>query len=190
MFFSIVGDFSEIGFSATGVPMLQLFYQALNHRAGAIVLEALIIATLVGCMVACHTYQSRLCWSFARDRGLPAHNWLSKVHKDLDVPLNAHFTSCSIVAILGCMYLASLTAFNSYVDANTLEPLADILQNDHRVHSSSIPELCYPSHLPTRSRPLQHQARPILARTRRSLCKCRSTSLDALHAGHVLISLR
>ena len=113
MFFSIVGDFSEIALSATGVPILEVFNQALRHKAGAIVLEALIIATGLGCLVASHTWQSRLCWSFARDRGLPAHQWLSKVHKGLDVPLNAHFVSCVIVAIMGCLYLASLTAFNS-----------------------------------------------------------------------------
>lgn len=113
MFFSIVGDFADVAASSTGVPILELFYKALNHTAGAIVLEALIIATGLGCLVASHTWQSRLCWSFARDRGLPAHKWLSKVDKRIDVPLNAHFVSCVIVAIMGCLYLASLTAFNS-----------------------------------------------------------------------------
>lgn len=113
MFFSIVGDFSAILTTATTVPILELFYQALNNRAGAIVLEALIIATGLGCLVASHTWQSRLCWSFARDRGLPGHRWLSQVHPRLDVPVNAHFVSCVIVAIVGCLYLASLTAFNS-----------------------------------------------------------------------------
>ncbi|KAH7090510.1 choline transport protein [Paraphoma chrysanthemicola] len=117
MFFSIVGDFADILTTATLVPILEVFYQALNHRAGAIVLESLIIATGLGCLVASHTWQSRLCWSFARDRGLPAHRWLAKVHPRLDVPLNAHFVSCVIVAIMGCLYLASLTAFNSMITA-------------------------------------------------------------------------
>jgi choline transport protein len=113
MFFSIVGDFSDILATTTLVPILEVFYQALSNKAGAIFLEALIIATGLGCLIASHTWQSRLCWSFARDRGLPAHRWLSQVHKGLDVPLNAHFVSCVIVAIMGCLYLASLTAFNS-----------------------------------------------------------------------------
>lgn len=113
MFFSIVGDFSDILSTATLVPILEVFYQATSNKAGAIVLEALIIATGLGCLVASHTWQSRLCWSFARDRGLPAHRWLAKVHPTLDVPLNAHFVSCVIVAVMGCLYLASLTAFNS-----------------------------------------------------------------------------
>lgn len=113
MFFSIVGDFQDIVGSATLVPILELFYKALNNKGGAIFLEALIIATGLGCLVASHTWQSRLCWSFARDRGLPGHQWLSKVHPTLDVPVIAHFASCVIVAIVGCLYLASLTAFNS-----------------------------------------------------------------------------
>ncbi|KAH8730639.1 amino acid/polyamine transporter I [Phaeosphaeriaceae sp. PMI808] len=116
-FFSIVGDFTDILTTSTLVPILEVFYKGSNSRAGAIVLEALIIATGLGCLVASHTWQSRLCWSFARDRGLPAHRWLSQVRKGPNVPLNAHFTSCVIVAIMGCMYLASLTAFNSMITA-------------------------------------------------------------------------
>lgn len=117
MLFSIVGDFQDVANSLTGVPVLQLFYNALNNTAGAIALEALIICTGLGCVIAGHTWQSRLCFSFARDRGVPAHKWLSKVDPKLDVPLNAHFTSCVIVTIVGCMYLASTAAFNAMSSA-------------------------------------------------------------------------
>jgi choline transport protein len=113
MFFSIVGDFADVLTTSTLVPILEVFYQASSSKSGAIVLESFIVATGLGCLVASHTWQSRLCWSFARDRGLPAHRWLAQVHKGLDVPLNAHAVSCVIVAIMGCLYLASLTAFNS-----------------------------------------------------------------------------
>ncbi|KAI9880744.1 MAG: hypothetical protein M1830_000633 [Pleopsidium flavum] len=111
MFFSMQ-DLDGLFATLTGVPILELFYQALGVKAGAIVLEALIIATGIGCMIASHTWQSRLCWSFARDRGLPFARFLSHVHPTLDVPLAAHFVSCVIVAILGCLYLGSYTAFN------------------------------------------------------------------------------
>lgn len=113
MFFSVVGDWSEIVVSPTGVPILELFSRALNNKAGAVILEVMIIATGLGCLIASHTWQSRLCWSFARDRGVPGHQWLSKVHPKLDVPVNAHMASCMIVAIVGCLYLATGTAFNS-----------------------------------------------------------------------------
>lgn len=112
MFFSIVGDFGEIAATSTLVPILELFYRALGCKAGAIVLECLIIATGVGCLIASHTWQSRLCWSFARDRGVPGHQYLSKVHPTLDVPIVAHTVSCIIVAAVGCLYLGSYTAFN------------------------------------------------------------------------------
>ncbi|KNG50280.1 choline transport protein [Stemphylium lycopersici] len=109
IFFSIVGDFAEIGASATGVPILEIFFRALESKAGAVVLEALIIATGLGCLVASHTWQSRLCWSFARDAGLPAHAWLARVHGGLDVPLNAHlrrWSACMITACIVLLYLS------------------------------------------------------------------------------------
>lgn len=60
MFFSINGDFQDIANSATGVPILQLFYSALTGRtgqvAGAIVLESLIICTGMGCLIASQTW--------------------------------------------------------------------------------------------------------------------------------------
>lgn len=118
MFFSIVGDFEDIANSATGVPILALFYSALNNRAGAIVLESLIICTGIGCLIASHTWQSRLCWSFARDNGVPGSQWLSQINKTLDVPLSAHIVSSLIVAAVGCLYLGSYTAFNRYVSVS------------------------------------------------------------------------
>lgn len=111
IFFSIQ-DLQDLFKTPTGVPILALFYQALVSKAGAIALESLIMATGVGCLIASHTWQSRLCWSFARDGGLPFSKSLSKIHPTMDVPVLAHFVSCVIVAILGCLYLGSYTAFN------------------------------------------------------------------------------
>lgn len=121
-FFSIAQFFSmnnleELQTTPTLVPFLQLLYQALNNTAGAIVLEAMFMATGVWCLVASHTWQSRLCWSFSRDGGLPGSKFLSKVDHRVDVPLRAHFASCFIVLLLGLLYLGSYTAFNSMVTA-------------------------------------------------------------------------
>ena len=116
MFFSM-NNLDQLFATLTGVPILELFYQALRNKAGAIVLEVLIIVTGVGCLIASHTWQARLCWSFARDRGLPGSRFLATVNRQLDVPLWAHLVSCVIVAILGLLYLGSYTAFNSMVTA-------------------------------------------------------------------------
>lgn len=112
LFFSIK-DLNQLINSPTGVPVLELYYQALENKAGAIVLESLLVATGMGCLIACHTWQSRICWSFSRDLGLPFHQWLSLNTKWIDVPFNSHAASSFIVGLLGLLYLGSTTAFNS-----------------------------------------------------------------------------
>lgn len=116
LFFSM-GSLDALTSTPTLVPILALFNQALQGRAGAIVLEALFIATGIWCLVASQTWQSRNCWSFARDAGLPFSKFLSHVDPRVDVPLRAHFVSSLIVAVLGLLYLGSYTAFNSMVTA-------------------------------------------------------------------------
>ncbi|KAE8423921.1 hypothetical protein BDV36DRAFT_278914 [Aspergillus pseudocaelatus] len=90
-----MNDFDSIAATVTGVPVLELFLQALDNKAGA----------------------ARLCWSFARDNGLPGSRYLSQVHPTLLVPVWSHLASTLIVSILGCLYLGSYTAFNSMVTA-------------------------------------------------------------------------
>ncbi|KAL8962106.1 MAG: hypothetical protein Q9193_001440 [Seirophora villosa] len=111
LFFSMT-DVEGLSGTSTKVPILALFYQALRGKAGAIALEALVIATGLGCLMASHTWQSRLCWSFARDRGIPASSFFSKVNGRLHVPFRAHLLSSVLVSIVGCLYLGSYTAFN------------------------------------------------------------------------------
>ena len=210
MFFSL-NNFDDVLNTPTLVPILELFNQALVNKAGAIVLESLIIATGIGCQIASHTWQSRLCWSFARDKGLPGGKYLSHVHPKLDVPLQAHFVSCVVVAVLGCLYLGSSTAFNRYVKLaslqnescgstpstreSTLASLGSDLgsnantpktQHDHGVHRPALHFLRHPRRLPPDQRPQQHQARPLLARPHRSLRQLRPLVLDPLYVDHVL----
>lgn len=114
MFFS-VHNLSAILESSTGMPILDIYYQALNNKAGAICLGVLILLTACGCTIASHTWQARLCWSFSRDNGLPLSKYLSVIDPKLGVPLNAHLFSSVFVALLGFLYLASDAAFNSMV---------------------------------------------------------------------------
>ncbi|KAK5064344.1 hypothetical protein LTR84_000177 [Exophiala bonariae] len=111
-----IQDLESVTFTATGVPIIEIFRQATSNT-GACLLESLIILTGIGCLIACHTWQSRLCWSFARDAGLPGHRWLRQVHPTLGVPLMAHLASCVLVALVGLLYSASTAAFSSTVTA-------------------------------------------------------------------------
>lgn len=114
MFFCI-RNLDEIYNSTTGVPIMDIFYQALQSKAGAIVLNCLILLTAIGCNIASHTWQARLCWSFARDEGLPGSRYWSKVNTRTGAPVNAHLMSCVWCAIIGCIYMGSTTAYNAMV---------------------------------------------------------------------------
>ena len=76
-------NLTEVSATPTYVPLLELFRQTLSTNAGAIILEVLIIGTGITCLVSSHTWQSHLCWSLARDRGVPGHRWLSTVDETL-----------------------------------------------------------------------------------------------------------
>lgn len=112
-----MNDLDAIAETKTEVPILELFMLALENEVGATILTALIILTGCGCLIASHTWQARLCWSFARDNALPGSKYLSRIHMLLLVPVWGHLTSTVVVGILGCLYLASYTAFNSMVTA-------------------------------------------------------------------------
>ncbi|KAF8472577.1 choline transporter [Kalaharituber pfeilii] len=116
MFFSM-NNLHLLVNTPTLVPILELYHQALGSVSGATGLEFLICLTGLGCQIACHTWQARLCWSFARDRGLPGSRYWSRVDKRMGIPFLAHTMSCTLVAILGALYIGSGTAFNSMVTA-------------------------------------------------------------------------
>ena len=112
MFFSI-RDLHELVNSNSEMPIFGIYQQALQNNAGAICLGVLILLTGCGCTVSSHTWQARLCWSFSRDNGLPFSKYLSIIDPKLGVPLYAHIFLTFWVAVLGCLYLVSDSAFNS-----------------------------------------------------------------------------
>lgn len=134
MFFSI-NNLTELRATPTLVPILELYRQALGSVSGAIVLEFLICLTGLGCQIACHTWQARLCWSFSRDRGLPGSRYWSKVNKRMGVPFYAHVISCILVSILGTLHIGSSTAFNRLVTS----PIS--LLYEHNIAESRTPGL-------------------------------------------------
>jgi choline transport protein len=116
MFFSLK-DLSALSSTATGVPILELFSQVVQNKGAVIFLEVLVTMSGIGTLISSHTWQSRIAWSFSRDKAVPGSHLWSQIHPTLFVPLNAHMLSTAITAILLCLYMASLTAFNSMVSA-------------------------------------------------------------------------
>lgn len=65
---------------ALGFPYMQIFYQSTGSKGGATAMIAIILIMTVCGTIASLATASRLIWAFARDRGLPFHRHVSKVH--------------------------------------------------------------------------------------------------------------
>lgn len=117
-----VQDMDAIITTPTGVPSLELFNQVLQgNTAGAVGLQSLVLIVFFLAMVGAQTWQSRIAWSFARNQAWPFSNHLARVAPaPFDVPIWAHLWSCCWVAVLGCLYLGSTIAFNSFVSGAIL----------------------------------------------------------------------
>ena len=61
------------------------------------------------------TTASRMTWSFARDNGLPASKFLSKVDSRTKVPVVACLVVTAIAALLTLIYIGSSVAFNDVI---------------------------------------------------------------------------
>ncbi|KAI5964714.1 uncharacterized protein KGF55_001783 [Candida pseudojiufengensis] len=112
MFFSI-NDIEGIMTSNTGVPIMDIFYQATSSKAAAVGLQCLILLTAFSCNIGCHTWSSRIAYSFSRDNGLPFSKYWAKVNERTGTVVNAHVMSCVLNGIIGLIYLGSSSAFNS-----------------------------------------------------------------------------
>jgi choline transport protein len=118
-------------------PSLQVFYQALGGNTnGALGIESLLVLCNIVGVASIHTWQSRLAWAFSRDHGFPFSRHLGRVvQPPFRTPLWAHLWSCVWTSILGCLYMGSPLAFNSFVSGGI------VLQNI--TYSTSIILLLY-----------------------------------------------
>lgn len=114
IFFSM-HDLDAVLASNTKAPILDMYYQILGSKSGSLVLGGLVLLTSFGCIISSHTWQARLCWSFAKDNGIPYSRIWSRLDPKLNIPLNAHLMSSALVSVLGFLFLVSSTAFNSLI---------------------------------------------------------------------------
>ena len=63
----------------TGFPFIQAFYNGTGSYAGATAMAGLLVALLGCAVIGFLATASRMTWSFARDRGVPFHHFISLV---------------------------------------------------------------------------------------------------------------
>ncbi|PIB01044.1 Choline transport protein [Cercospora beticola] len=108
-----LGDVDSILASKTGFPFIQVFFNVTQSYAGASILTLILILTLTSSAIAEIATASRQLWSFARDRGMPGHTWLSHVTPGWNIPLNAVLISLLVTSLLSLINIGSTAALNA-----------------------------------------------------------------------------
>ncbi|EHA46937.1 choline transporter [Pyricularia oryzae 70-15] len=128
-----VQDYAALSETNTGMPLAELFRQATGGPGGALGLMMILFIALGPCVVSSQLSTGRVVWAFSRDGALPASRVWARVSSRWGVPFNAQLLVTAVVALLGCLYLGSSTAFNSMlgsaVTINNVAYLIPILTN-------------------------------------------------------------
>ncbi|KAK1483013.1 hypothetical protein CABS01_02749 [Colletotrichum abscissum] len=97
------------------LPILEIWSQATGSSAAATTF--VIVLSSCGCFACTGALQtaSRLTWAFARDNAIVFSPFLCKIHPKMGVPVNALLVNWALIFALGCLFLASSTAFNALV---------------------------------------------------------------------------
>ncbi|KAJ5114887.1 hypothetical protein NUU61_000646 [Penicillium alfredii] len=101
-------------------PLLAILKNATGNNAGAICLLIFPLICILFAATAIMTTSSRMCYAFARDGGLPASPFFSKVHPKLKVPLNALYLNLGLVTVFGLIFLGSSSAFNAIISSSVV----------------------------------------------------------------------
>jgi choline transport protein len=127
-FIAVLGNINQDVSSPTGLPYVQVIWNATQSASATMVMVAFIIFFFIFCAVNQNTTSSRQLYAFARDGGLPFSAWVSyvsffspiklvrdtkslQVSPTLNIPINAVLISWVIACGLACIPLGSTAAF-------------------------------------------------------------------------------
>jgi choline transport protein len=78
-----LGDMDTVLTENPAFPFMAIFHQAVQSRAGAAVMASIVMVLTISANVGFSASTSRICWAFARDKGLPGWRQLSKVSTEV-----------------------------------------------------------------------------------------------------------
>jgi amino acid transporter len=117
------------------------FYNATGSKAGATVMTCIITLLTLCSAISNVATASRQMFAFARDRGLPAADFLSYVRPGWDIPLNSILVSMCITALLSLINLGSTVAFNAIISIGVVSLLSSCKFSNPRHQALSLPNL-------------------------------------------------
>ncbi|EWZ00284.1 hypothetical protein FOYG_00167 [Fusarium oxysporum NRRL 32931] len=101
---------------ASQFPLAEIYLQATGSADGTICLLVLmqtcIGLSIVGLYITC----GRTLWALSRDGATPWQSVFSNFSLRFDAPINATMASAVLVTLMGCIYVASKTAFNAIIE--------------------------------------------------------------------------
>ncbi|KIW85408.1 hypothetical protein Z517_00798 [Fonsecaea pedrosoi CBS 271.37] len=101
-------------------PLAEIYRQATGSAGGAIGLLCPFLFCIATCLVGVYITAGRTLWTLGRDNATPFPQYIGKVSKRLEMPLNATLVCGCLVTVLGCIYVGSATAFNAFVGSFVL----------------------------------------------------------------------
>lgn len=110
-----LGDVDSLLEGKTGFPFIQIFFNSAGSAGGAVGMGVVVLILTWMCAMGITTTASRMTWAFARDKGLPFSNMLSKVNEKTRVPVAAVGLVTVTAALLTCIYIGSSVAFNDVI---------------------------------------------------------------------------
>jgi len=110
-----IGDITATAQSTTGVPLIEIFYNSTGSVVGTCFLSSMIVVIGLVCANALIAEGSRSLFAFARDRGLPFSQLISKVDKKRQIPVYAILLTCLVQMAMNSIYFGTLTGFNTVI---------------------------------------------------------------------------
>lgn len=113
-----IGDVETISYSP--MPLIDIYFACTKSKTATTVLvlmHAFIVLVSAMNIVAS---ASRLTWAFSRDKGLPFHEYFSRVNPKLQIPIQALGLTCGVVVVLSLINLGSTVALSAIISLNAL----------------------------------------------------------------------
>ncbi|KAF1835437.1 amino acid transporter [Decorospora gaudefroyi] len=110
-----MGDLDAVLEENPAFPFMAIFHRAVQSRAGAAVMASMVMVLTISANVGFSASTSRICWAFARDRGLPGWRTLSKVSDRTSIPVYAVMFTSIVACLLALINIGSMAAFNGVI---------------------------------------------------------------------------
>lgn len=114
-----MGDIDSTANSTTGVPVIQIFYDSTQSKAGTCILASMMTVIIVVASVSLVAEGSRSVYAFARDQGLPFSRVWSKVEPKQKIPVYAIFLTLVVQLALNAIYFGTVTGFETVISIAT-----------------------------------------------------------------------